>query len=529
MGRLYRRRKNGPWYADYEDPNGVRWRFSTRVTDKKVAATILAQRERDDAAQAAAGLASDATGRTIEDLTWHLAVEAHTNTSGKPISAGTRKMYREKGGHLNRLLRVCGGCAVNGDLAAVEACEAKHGSIELTKLKRADVVRYIDHRIAEGAARTTIKKELNTLSVAFKHAGNRGWVPHSAAIECVPRFAAQSEPRTRWLTLEEFPKLLAALDTTAWMAKRVSRIKTDEAERRLREHREHVADRQLFVTVACFTGAELAALSRFDWADVYFAIDQVRVPGTKNATRDRTIDLDPQLKLALLRVPPERRHGPVLRPWVNACTDLRAACKRAGIDRVTPHTFRHTFGSWLVQAGVDTFVVGKLMGHKDSKMVERYYGHLAPKNKSEAMARLPRFPALFPSETSAAGTTEPCAAGVPNLVAIPGAYGVHCAPGALAAETQNPPVLEEKQAVSTTLRGEGRRTRTFNQRIKSTVAAGTQAFEVSAKIPIWRVNAATPVSRDGPAKDLGRPSPLASGRLGHGRAATSPPAAPRAR
>jgi Phage integrase family len=147
-----------------------------------------------------------------------------------------------------------------------------------------------------------------------------------------------------------------------------------------------------------------------------------RIPGTKNATRDRTIDLAPQLAAALRRVPPGRRIGPVLRPWANACTDLRAACKRAGIERVTPLTFRHTFGTWLVQAGVDTFVVGKLMGHKDSKMVERYYGHLAPRNKSEAMARLPRFPALFPSETPDESTTGPCDAGVPNLVAIPGGW-----------------------------------------------------------------------------------------------------------
>lgn len=69
-------------------------------------------------------------------------------------------------------------------------------------------------------------------------------------------------------------------------------LKADEAERRFREHREHrehVADRQLFVTVACFTGAELAALSRFDCTSVYFAIDQVHVPGTKNTTRDRAI------------------------------------------------------------------------------------------------------------------------------------------------------------------------------------------------------------------------------------------------
>lgn len=44
-----------------------------------------------------------------------------------------------------------------------------------------------------------------------------------------------------------------------------------------------------------------------------------------------------------------------------------------------------------MQAGVDTFRVGKLMAHEDSKMVERYYGHLKPKNLSDSMALLPRF------------------------------------------------------------------------------------------------------------------------------------------
>ncbi len=469
-GHLYQRKKGGVWWADYTDPWGQRHRFSTRVTDKKAAATILAQRERDDATQAAAGLASDATGRTIEDVTWYVAVEAHTNTSGKPISDGTRRMYVEKGGHLNRLLRVCGGCAANGDLAAVETCEAKHASIELTKLKRADVVRYIDNRIAEGAARTTIKKELNVLSIALKHAGNRGWVPHAAAIECVPPFAAQSAPRTRWLTHEEFPHLIAALDTSTmrmYQMPRLSKTDPEKAARKAAEHAEHVRDRQLFVTVACFTGAEMAALDRLDWTDVDFAAGRIRIPGTKNAARDRTIDLDPQLAAVLLNVTPSRRVGPVLRPWANACTDLRAACKRAGIERVTPHTFRHTFGSWLVQAGVSTFVVGQLMGHRDSKMVERYYGHLAPKNKSEAMARLPQFPALFPTKIAAADASKPCDAGVPNLVANPGADGAHGAIGGLAPKRTKAAVSDEKRPLSATSGSEGRRTRTFNQRIKS--------------------------------------------------------------
>jgi hypothetical protein len=107
------------------------------------------------------------------------------------------------------------------------------------------------------------------------------------------------------------------------------------------------------------------------------------------------------------------------------------------------------------------------MGHKDSKMVERYYGHLAPKNKSEAMARLPRFPALFPSETAMAGVAEPCDAGVPNLVAIPGAYGAHGATGRASLRTKKAEASEEMRPLSASLGSEGRRTRTFNQRIKS--------------------------------------------------------------
>jgi hypothetical protein len=130
-------------------------------------------------------------------------------------------------------------------------------------------------------------------------------------------------------------------------------------------------------------------------------------------------------------------------------------------------------GSWLVQAGVDTFVVGKLMGHKDSKMVERYYGHLAPRNKSEAMARLPRFPGLFPSETAMVGVAEPCDAGVPNLVAIPGAYGAPGATPAPAPKRTKVAASEEMRPLSAGSGSEGRRTRTFNQRIKSAVAAAT--------------------------------------------------------
>lgn len=55
---------------------------------------------------------------------------------------------------------------------------------------------------------------------------------------------------------------------------------------------------------------------------------------------------------------------------------------------VTYHTLRHTFASWLVMQGVDLHTVAKLLGHTDTKMVERTYGHLAPDHKRRAVGQL---------------------------------------------------------------------------------------------------------------------------------------------
>jgi site-specific recombinase XerD len=44
----------------------------------------------------------------------------------------------------------------------------------------------------------------------------------------------------------------------------------------------------------------------------------------------------------------------------------------------------HDFASQLVQKGVALYTVQKLLGHKDSRMTQRYT-HLSPKNFQEAI------------------------------------------------------------------------------------------------------------------------------------------------
>jgi integrase len=55
------------------------------------------------------------------------------------------------------------------------------------------------------------------------------------------------------------------------------------------------------------------------------------------------------------------------------------ACARAKITpRISFHGLRHTWASLSVMNGMPLLVVAKNLGHRDTRMVEHHYGHLAP-------------------------------------------------------------------------------------------------------------------------------------------------------
>ncbi len=51
------------------------------------------------------------------------------------------------------------------------------------------------------------------------------------------------------------------------------------------------------------------------------------------------------------------------------------AVERAKIEDFRFHDLRHTFATRLAQAGIDLYMISRLLGHKDVKMTQRYSHH----------------------------------------------------------------------------------------------------------------------------------------------------------
>jgi integrase len=74
------------------------------------------------------------------------------------------------------------------------------------------------------------------------------------------------------------------------------------------------------------------------------------------------------------------------RPMAEACTNGRIK------PAISFHILRHTWASLAVMAGVPLMVVAKNLGHADTRMVEKHYGHLAPSFIADAIrAGAPRY------------------------------------------------------------------------------------------------------------------------------------------
>ncbi len=67
---------------------------------------------------------------------------------------------------------------------------------------------------------------------------------------------------------------------------------------------------------------------------------------------------------------------------------MQAACIAAGIEPMGFHELRHTYASGLVNAGIPLAYIASQLGHVNTAMVEKHYGHLSPSAMAKSIRKL---------------------------------------------------------------------------------------------------------------------------------------------
>lgn len=178
-------------------------------------------------------------------------------------------------------------------------------------------------------------------------------------------------------------------------AARVRFLSTDEARRLVNAS---APDFRRMVRGALHTGARYGELSRLTVGD--FRNGKVFVARSKGA-KSRWISLDAEGRAFFDQItagqPGEalifRRDDGDAWGKTHQSRRIDEACKAAAISpRCTFHELRHTYASLALMAGMPIMVLAQNLGHSDTRMVEKHYGHLIQSYKDEKVEEFaPKF------------------------------------------------------------------------------------------------------------------------------------------
>lgn len=149
-----------------------------------------------------------------------------------------------------------------------------------------------------------------------------------------------------------------------------------------------------------YCGLRFGEIASLDWACVNLGNETIQIQDTKTK-HNRTAYMTKEVKAVFQRrkktgkgaglVFPSRSGGISPEPSDTFSKTVEELGFNQGVtddrQKVVFHTLRHTFASWMVQAGEELYRVKELMGHASIKTTERY-AHLAPDGNRKAAMRL---------------------------------------------------------------------------------------------------------------------------------------------
>jgi integrase len=222
------------------------------------------------------------------------------------------------------------------------------------------------------ARRATANRTWTVLRAALNHAFHDGKIESDAAWRRVKPFKQVESARVRYLTIAEAKRLVNACEP----------------------------EFRPMVSAALQTGCRYGELVRLMVRDYNPDSGTLAVRKSKGGKPRHVVLTDEGDKL--LAAMTAGRAGTELilprgdgRPWGEShqARPMRQACERAKINpRVSFNVLRHTWASLAVMGGMPLMVVARNLGHADTRMVEKHYGHLAPSFVADAVRKhAPRF------------------------------------------------------------------------------------------------------------------------------------------
>jgi integrase len=144
----------------------------------------------------------------------------------------------------------------------------------------------------------------------------------------------------------------------------------------------------LVIRFLSHTGLRIAEARGIRWQDV--REDFILAPGaiTKSG-RPRVIPFVNGLAdtLEALRSVASDREAVI--PQAECKRSLRMACRRAGLPRLSHHSFRHLFATRCIESGVDLPTVARWLGHQDGgALLSRTYFHLVDEHSRRMAAKV---------------------------------------------------------------------------------------------------------------------------------------------